>query len=164
MDREEKSSDDRKFDREHQNFDLIKEIQLNNHKDFWLTEYQCIISQFTKYVGLYFLVFIVYLGIQGFLLLVFIGLPDLIPDFPESISKLLITFSIVCSILFFYCLRVATEIVNKLSIRKKNALSELNIKTEVGDEFSIGTSATYVYCYFNIGLLIILFKLFFEVI
>lgn len=141
-------------DQEFQNSELINAIIYNNQRDFWLTEYQCIISQFTKYVGLYFLVFVVYLGIQGFLL---IGIFDFLSD----IRMIVLIFSICCCLLFFACTSVAWATVGNLSKRKIKALSELGIREdEVTDEFSIGKSTTYVYVAFNIMLFLILCILF----
>ncbi len=138
------------YDQEVQNSDLITEIKHNNQMNFWLTEYQCIISQFTKYVGLYFLVFVVYLGIQGFLLIGFF-------DFLRDIRMMVLIFSILCCLLFFACTSVAWAIVGNLSKRKIKALSKLGIdENEVTDEFSLGKSTTYVYVAFNSMLFIIL--------
>ncbi len=141
------------YDQKFQYDDLVREIKFNNQKDFWLTEYQCVISQFTKYVGLYFLVFAVYLGIQGFLLIAFF-------NFPSNIKTLLLIFSIVCCMLFFFAMLVETTIVKKLSRRKGKALSKLGIDDgDVGDEFTIGYATTFVYLVFNTGVFYILIKL-----
>jgi hypothetical protein len=131
--------------------ELLKEIKSNNEKEFWLLEYQSIILQFTRYIGLYFLVFVVYLGIQGLLFLTIVHF-----NIDSSVKLSLIVFALICCMLFFFCIIVATTIVQKVEARKEKALTSLGFeKNEVEDEFSIGHATSLVYLVFNLFLLCI---------
>ena len=103
--------------------DLFKKIDSNTQKEFWLLEYQTVISQFTRYIGLYFLVFVVYLCIQGTLFST-IALSDIYIK-NDEIRTTLIIFALVCCVLFIFCIIVATTIVQQLERRKAKALNKL---------------------------------------
>jgi hypothetical protein len=153
VNKESKFSSDHEFqnsDLEKIKSNLLKEIRA----DFWLLEYQTVISQFTRYIGLYFLVFVVYLCIQGTLFLT-IALSDIYIK-NDEIRTTLIIFALVCCVLFFFCIIVATTIVQQLERRKAKALNKLGlVENEVDDEFGIGNATSLVYFMFNIGLIII---------
>jgi hypothetical protein len=129
-----------------QNFDNHKKSDLY---EFWLLEYHSVISQFTRYVGLYFLVFVVYLCIQGTLFFT-IAISDRYMSPDDIIRTSLVLFAIVCSLLFFFCIVVASTIVQKLGERKKKALGKLTIEDDVDDEFSIGNATSLVFFIFNL--------------
>lgn len=135
-----------------------------DQKAFWLLEYQSVISQFTKYIGLYFLVFVVYVCVQALLFFTLLLFSKSIDDI---MRVFLLGFAGICCLLFYFCIVVATTVVQKLGNRKEKALSKFGLskfglkKNVVDDEFSIGDATSVVYFIFNTVILFMIILLIF---